>query len=150
MVFLCLDKNSLLESPRKGQVLPVTVSCFGPPVAAPVEIYYEGTHFEYLSFTALSKGIDFPSNFYPSLKRIYSLWSFQIALKINSKTNNINNALICSRNTYGIDLMKTEGLIDSKKFPENVNENLNLVFNELVLAFGETFSSFPREIDLCY
>lgn len=130
IVFLCLDKNSLLESPRKGHGLTVLVSA-----TTPVEIYYEDIHFEYLNFEALATYTDYPLNFFLDINRNYHLWSFQLVFEVNSKTNNINRAFIGYRNMPGIDFMKIKGLIDSKKFPEDLNKSFGLAFNEMIKKF---------------
>lgn len=125
MAFLCLGKNSLLESPRKGQILSVRVS-----IEAPDKIY-DDIHFEYLNFEAFIIYAHHPSDSFPDFNRKHNLWDCQILFEIDDKTNNINKAIICFGNRYGIDLMKRMGLIDSKKFPEDVNKNLGLALSEI-------------------
>lgn len=120
--FLCLDKNSLLESPRKGQFLSVLVS-----IETPDKIY-DDIHFEYLNFEAFATYTDYTSNFD---NRNYNLWGFEILFEVDSKTNNINKAIISSRYTHGVELMKMRGLIDSKNFPEDARKNLDLALNEI-------------------
>ncbi|MFA5557091.1 MAG: hypothetical protein WDA29_08340 [Flavobacteriaceae bacterium] len=122
MAFLCLGKNSLLESPRKGQFLSVLVSIDTP------DKIYDDIHFEYLSFDAFATCTDYPSNFD---NRNYNLWGFQILFEVDSKTNNINRAIISFRYMHGIDLMKIRGFIDSKKFPEDADKTLGLALNEI-------------------
>ena len=118
MVFLCLGKNSLLESPSKGLNLSVHVS-----ITTPDKIY-DDIHFEYLNFDIFDIYTNYP-------KSSYSIWGFEILFEVDSKTNNINKAIISSRYTHGVELMKMRGLIDSKNFPEDARKNLDLALSEI-------------------
>lgn len=123
MAFLCLDKNSLLESPSEGLSLSIHVS-----VEIPDKIY-DDIHFEYLNFEAFIIYAHHPNNSFPDLNRKQLLWGFQILFEVDSKTNNINKAVISSRYTHGISIMWIRGLIDSN--PEDANKNFGLALNEI-------------------
>lgn len=126
MVFLCLGKNSLLENPSKGLSLSIHVS-----VEIPDKIY-DDIHFEYLSFDIFNIYTNYPkSSFNNFVNRNYSIWGFEILFEVDSKTNNINKAIISSRYTHGVELMKMRGLIDSKNFPEDARKNLDLALSEI-------------------
>lgn len=126
MAFLCLGKNSLLESPREGLNLSVLVS-----IDIPDKIY-DDIHFEYLSFDAFVTYTSYPKSSFKFDHKNHEFWGFEILFEVDSKTNNINRAIISSRYMYGtIDLMRMMGLIDSKKFPKYADKNLGLALSAI-------------------